>query len=109
MQKVCQRRLYAVYGLLFGGSFSSSFAVNTGGDDTAGIPCAFTGREQSADPYVVQGLVVAYYANRSRRAGLDTNHQSVIGKETTTLSSEMLKAFAQSACYFARHPEVQWR
>ena len=109
MQKVCQRRLYVVSGLLFGGGFSSSFAVNTGGDDTAGIPCAFTGREQSADPYVVQGLVVAYYANRSRRAGLDTNHQGIVCKKTTTLSSEMLKAFTQSACNLARHPEVQWR
>ena len=92
-----------------GGFKRGTDPVDSSGDDTAGIPCTFTGREQSADPYVVQGLAVAYYANGSRRAGLDTNHQGIVCKETTTLSSEMLKAFTQSACNLARHPEVQWR
>ena len=70
--------------------------INTCRDDTASVACPLATGEQSFQPEMLQGDVVAQDADRGRGTGLDGDEHCLIGEEAVMMLSEKCETLSKS-------------
>ena len=76
--------------------FGTPFAVNSRRNNAAGIAGTLTAGEETAQADVLQGIALAYDADRRRRACLYGYHHGIVGQEAAGVTAELPEAFVRN-------------